>query len=283
MFGLAAAGVDEAAINATRATADLLGKRLDVVCVYDAFAWGQPLPTQTMDFIRAVGATPQITWEPWNPQAGPDQPLYTVSQIAGGRHDVYITNWARQAVVYGRPFYLRFAHEMNGIWYPWSVSARGETPADYAAAFRRVRRIFDDVGAHSVEWVWSPNVIINGDTNSITGSYPGDDFVDVVGVDGYNFGNDAMHRWTSPKDLFGPTLDLLGTIAPAKPVWVNEVGSGDRGGNKAEWITELIEFLSGTDVRGLIWFEADKPGEPDWRLTSTPATIAAAKAALASW
>jgi hypothetical protein len=33
----------------------------------------------------------------------------------------------------------------------------------------------------------------------------------------------------------------------------------------------------------LIWFEADKPGEPDWRLTSTTETTAAAKAALAAW
>lgn len=78
-------------------------------------------------------------------------------------------------------------------------------------------------------------------------------------------------------------MELFSSIADSKPVWINEVGCSSRGGNKALWITDFMKYLIDTDVRGLIWFEANKPGEPDWRLTSSPETTAAAKAALAAW
>jgi hypothetical protein len=79
-------------------------------------------------------------------------------------------------------------------------------------------------------------------------------------------------------------LALVAQLAPGKPVWINEVGCGDRGGDKSRWISDFISWLAGTDVRGLIWFEVDgNPDAPDWRLTSSAATTAAATAALASW
>lgn len=79
-------------------------------------------------------------------------------------------------------------------------------------------------------------------------------------------------------------LELVGQLAPGKPVWINEVGCGDQCGDKSRWITDFIGWLAGTDARGMIWFEVDgNLGAPDWRLTSSAATAAAAKAALASW
>lgn len=283
VFGLAASGIDAAAVDQARATAAMVGKGLNVLTVYDAFAWGQPLPTAVLDLITAAGSVPQITWEPWNPDDGKNQPLFALDQIAGGRHDAYVASWAKQAATYNRRLLLRFAHEMNGDWYPWAVGAQGGSADDYVAAYRRVHRIFEDAGATQVEWVWCPNVIINGERDKIAQCYPGDDFVDIVGVDGYNFGNEDQHRWIKPSELFGPTLELFTSIAGDKPVWINEVGCSSSGGDKALWITDLVKFLIDTDVRGLIWFEANKPGEPDWRLTSTPATTAAAKAVLADW
>ena len=123
---------------------------------------------------------------------------------------------------------FRFAHEMNGDWYPWSVGSPGGSPQDYVAAYRRVRGMFDDAGAKHVEWVWCPNVIVNGNVEAISRCYPGDDFVDIVGVDGYNFGDLPGHRWTQPAELFGDTVALVAQLAPGKPVWINEVGCGDQ-------------------------------------------------------
>ena len=284
LFGLAATGLDDATLQRSQAAAQTLGKHLDVLTVYDAFSWENPLPTALLDAVTSAGCTPELTWEPWDPGAGKHQAAYTAAQIAGGRYDIYVRGWAQQAAAYGRRFLLRFAHEMNGDWYPWSVGAPGGSPPDYVAAYRRVRGIFDDAGAKYVQWVWCPNVIINGNTEAITQSYPGDQFVDIVGVDGYNFGDLPGHQWTAPADLFANTLALVTKLAPGKQVWINEVGCGDRGGDKVRWISDFIAWLVTTDVRALIWFEVNGTGgDPDWRLTSSAPTAAAAKSALASW
>jgi mannan endo-1,4-beta-mannosidase len=284
LFGLAATGLDDATLQRSQAAAQTLGKHLDVLTVYDAFSWEKPLPTALLDAVTAAGCTPELSWEPWDPGAGKHQAAYTAAQIAGGRYDIYVRGWAEQAAAYGGRFLLRFAHEMNGDWYPWSVGAPGGSPQDYVAAYRRVRGIFDDAGAKRVEWVWCPNVIVNGNTEAIAQCYPGDQFVDIVGVDGYNFGDLPGHHWTQPADLFADSLALLTRLAPGKQVWINEVGCGDRGGDKARWISEFISWLASTDVRALVWFEVNGAGvDADWRLTSSPTTIAAAKSALASW
>jgi mannan endo-1,4-beta-mannosidase len=284
LFGLAATGVDDASVQRSQAAAQQLGKHLDVLTVYDAFFWEKPLPTAFLDAAADAGCTPELTWEPWQPGAGKHQPAYTAAEIAGGRYDSYVRSWAQDAAAYDRRFLLRFAHEMNGDWYPWAVGAPGGSPEDYVAAYRRVRGIFDDAGATRVEWVWCPNVIISGNVDTISRCYPGNEFVDIVGVDGYNFGDLPGHRWTEPAELFGDTLALLTALAPGKPVWINEVGCADSGGDKARWISDFFTWLVGTEVRGLVWFEVDgRPDEPDWRLTSSAATTAAAKSALASW
>jgi mannan endo-1,4-beta-mannosidase len=284
LFGLAATGVDDATVQRSQAATQQLGKHLDVLTVYDAFFWEKPLPTAFLDVAAAAGCTPELTWEPWQPGAGKHQPAYTAAEIAGGRYDSYVRSWAQDAAAYDRRFLLRFAHEMNGDWYPWSVGAPGGSPEDYVAAYRRVRGIFDDAGATRVEWVWCPNVIISGNVEAISRCYPCDEFVDIVGIDGYNFGDRVGHQWVQPAELFTNTLALVTRLAPGKPVWINEVGCADSGGDKASWISDFFTWLVGTEVRGLIWFEVDgRPDEPDWRLTSSPATTAAAKSALASW
>jgi beta-mannanase len=284
LFGLGATGLDDATVQRSQAVAQQLSKRLDVLTVYDAFSWSTPLPTALLAAAAAAGCTPELTWEPWEPGAGKHQPAYTAAEIAGGRYDNYVSGWAKQAASYDRRFLLRFAHEMNGDWYPWSVGAPGGSPEDYVAAYRRVRGIFDDAGAKRVEWVWCPNVIVNGNADAISRSYPGDDFVDIVGVDGYNFGDRPGHQWTQPADLFDSTLVLVTQLAAGKPVWINEVGCGGHGGDKSRWISDFFGWLVSTDIRGLIWFEVDgRPNEPDWRLTSSAATTTAAKSGLASW
>ena len=53
-----------------------------------------------------------VTWEPWDHTKGVNQPQYALKTIVSGKHDRYIRQWARDAKTWGKPFYLRFAHEM---------------------------------------------------------------------------------------------------------------------------------------------------------------------------
>ena len=75
------------------------------------------------DLVVGRGATPLLTWEPWNSAAGVNQPTYRLSAIANGTHDALVRRWATQIKAWGKPLMLRFAHEMNGNWYPWSEAS----------------------------------------------------------------------------------------------------------------------------------------------------------------
>ncbi|KAK9822843.1 hypothetical protein WJX81_002084 [Elliptochloris bilobata] len=51
----------------------------------------------------------------------------------------------------GVSFLVRFAHEMNGAWYPW-----GQQPAAYVAAFRMVASIIHN-NTCGAQMLWAPN------------------------------------------------------------------------------------------------------------------------------
>jgi beta-mannanase len=132
--------------------------------------------------------------------------------------------------------------------------------------------------------VWCPNVI-RGLPTSLDAVYPGDSYVDVVAVDGYNGGSElpSMGGWRTPEQVFGPTLEAITRLAPSKPLWINEVGSSEHGGNKAQWINELFGYLRTTPVAAVIWFNVATDGRPDWRLDSSSASQVAAAHSLRGW
>ena len=258
-----------------------LGRRPDEVMWFVAWSLRSAFPASEAAAVAAGGATPVITWEPWDPAAGTQQPAYALARIAAGDHDAYVTSWARAARAYGGPVVLRFAHEMNGTWYPWAVGVNGNTSADYVAAWRRVHRIFTKQRATNVQWSWSPNVPFPG-TAPLRGLYPGDDVVNRVALDGYNWGG-ALEgtAWTSFADLFRAGAAEVKAIT-AKPLHVGEVGAPEVGGDKAAWVRDMLAWLAtDTEVAGLTWFSFDK--ESDWRIDSSAATLDAFRTGLATY
>jgi beta-mannanase len=244
---------------------------------YSDFA--QPLDVAGLDAVAARGATPLVTWEPWRWGGGTSQPAYSLARITAGAYDGYLRSWAKGLRGWGKPVYLRFAHEMNGDWYPWSERVNGNRPGDYVAAWRHVRAVFDAQKVTNVRWVWSPNVTYPGSTD-LRSLFPGSRYVDVVAVDGYNWGTAASwSTWTTPEQLFGPTLTELRAIAPGVPVALAEVASAEQGGSKAEWVTGLFAWMRAQpDLAFFVWFDQAK--EADWRIDSSPASAAAFAAAV---
>jgi len=125
--------------------------------------------------------------------------------------------------------------------------------------------------------------IVDGMATPLNELYPGDAYVDSVGIDGYNGGTDnpGMGGWKSPSQVFASTLSQLAAIAPSKSVYVAETGSAVGGGDKAAWVTQLFTYLKTTPVVGVDWFQFG--GYPDWRITSSSTVTSAARTALASW
>ncbi|MGW6128819.1 glycoside hydrolase family 26 protein [Cellulomonas sp. NPDC055163] len=240
--------------------------------------FGEAPDVAKLQAVADAGSVPVVTWEPWVWTGGVDQPAYALDRVTAGDFDAYLVQWADALAAWDRPVLLRFAHEMNGSWYPWSAGVNGNTAADYVDAWRHVHDVFAAHGADEVRWVWAPNVVHPGST-SLTALYPGDAYVDVLGVDGYNWGTSvSWGSWVSGRQVFEQTFTELRALAPAKPLLVTETASSEAGGSKAAWVEDLVAWSAGQALLGVIWFDEDK--ETDWRMASSPESAAAFAAAL---
>ncbi|MDF9715083.1 hypothetical protein INN71_13230 [Nocardioides sp. ChNu-153] len=266
-------------IDSVRVAGEAVGRAPELVMWYAAWSTGGAFPLAQVQEVSAAGAVPEITWEPWDPALGTAQTRFSMASIASGRHDVYVKAWARAAAAWGGAVRLRFAHESNGPWYPWSVGVAGTTSRGYVAAWRRVVTIFRNAGARNVRFVWCPNVPFAG-TPALASIYPGDAYVDAVGLDGYNWGTSQdWSTWGSFTDVFGAGVAELRTLT-TKPLVIGEVGCAEDGGDKAAWITDMFAVLAAhPEISGFTWFNVAK--EADWRVESTQASLDAFRAGVA--
>ena len=276
-FGVSTPGGPSASAELDAVT-DLAGEAPSVVLSYADFT--RELDVAGLMSVRARGAVPLVTWEPWVAGRGVDQPAYALDRIAAGDFDAYLRRWAEGLRAYGGPVLLRFAHEMNGDWYPWSEGVNGNAAGDFVAAWRHVHAVVEAVGVPHVSWVWSPNVPYPG-SSPLAGLYPGAEVVDVAALDGYNFGtSQPWSSWVDPQALLGPGLEELRRLAPGTPVVVAETASAELGGSKADWVRQLFAYLAAQpDVTAVVWFSHLK--ETDWRLDSSASSAAAVREALA--
>lgn len=239
-------------------------------------------PTDVIKVIEAAGATPIISLELWSWHG---RNKHQLPDIAAGAFDEHFRNWAIDAKRHGRRVLLRFGFEFNGDWFTW-----GQKPDQFIKAWRRIKTIFNDVGADNVEWVWAANVTSHpqGPQNDMTRYYPGRDYVDWVAVDGYNWGDhyQPWHRWKSFEETFRGPLDRFAELYPKKPVMIAEFGCPeDTPGRKATWIREAHHALQERpQVRAVVWFNFDKrpEGELNFRLDSSPGALQAFKQTFAA-
>ena len=207
------------------------------------------------------GVTPLITWQPGDSSIeGIIQPEYQLRNITRGDFDAYIDGWAAGLAQFGKPVYLRFAHEMNGNWYPWGAFVNGNFPSDFVDAWRYVHDRFAAAGATNVRWVWSPNA---GAPTPMEDLFPGDDYVDWVALDGLNWGAgvefpgcDCFSSWDTFEELFDAPYRTLLSLT-TKPIMIAETGSSERGGDKAEWIFDTFQRqlpFRYPEVRAIAWF-----------------------------
>lgn len=227
--------------------------------------WGddeaQAFPTRAVHAIWGIGSVPLITWEPWlsafeasrHPELRPaaERERQGLSDIAAGRYDFYVDEWARAAAEFGRPLLVRFAHEMNdGYRYPWGPTNNPD-PADYVRAFRHVVQRFRSAGAHNVLWVWAPSISYDGYQER----YPGSDVVDWVGTGLLNYGTAVRwSQWQNVDQLLRHHYERL--TSHGKPLMIAELGTLTAGGDRAAWYERVLRRLPEAypQVKALVFF-----------------------------
>ena len=240
-------------------------------------------PGETLEAIRQRGAIPCITWEPMYYKDGKEI-MISYERLLKGEYDRYIRRFSEGAARWGKPVMIRFAHEMNIKRYHWGTGENEygpKSPSLYKKMFRYVVDRFRKAGAGNVLWVFCPNAESVPNTsydptaswNALSQYYPGDRYVDILGVDGYNWGTTQKKekhgwdsRWKTFSEIFEPSCRELRAIARSKPLIFFETATTGHGGNKTEWVKDAINVSGKLGIEGIVWFQSDK--ELDWRINS---------------
>jgi hypothetical protein len=224
-----------------------------------------------------------VSWEPWAPvptalgterQAAPQPGLRNID-LARGAQDRYILRFARSLARFRGTVDLRFGHEMNGYWYPWS-----RNPRAYVFTWRRIVRIFDVAGAHNVRFVWSVNPNLYESERSwrrgLKPYWPGRRYVDAVGSTMIDFGGVKSY----PVRRFEPRLRWLRREF-GKPVVLTETNTAYAG--RLAWLQDLRALLRRSPwIESVAWSQLPSRGKAhqrgtgvvDWDVRTDPASAA---------
>jgi mannan endo-1,4-beta-mannosidase len=220
--------------------------------------WGTSFDAEAVTRAWSYGALYYMSWEPYGT---------SVAAIAAGDSNDYITKFATAVRALNLPVAISFGHEMNGNWYPWGTT--GATPAQFVKAWRLIHGLFTGVGATNVIWVWNPNDIFPVPQIPLQPYWPGNAYVNWVGITGY-FSSDGPQSFAT---LFDPTMQEVRQFT-SEPFIIAET-SVQTGTGEVSSVNSLVRGVRRhRDVLGLIWFNYDKAGV-DWQVQSRPVLQAA--------
>jgi putative cell wall-binding protein len=254
----------ESQLAAIERTEAQIGRRLDID--HQFYRWDHTFPTAVQQADAAAGRIPFLNWRPHRT----DGSIVTWSAIAGGTEDGVIRARADAMKAFGRPMLFSFNAE------PFDESRNGwGTPAQFADAFRHIVSVFRAQGANNVSFAW----VLTGYDFTITGRpeafYPGDEWVDWIGADPYNFFT-RDKKWQS----FAAVAGAFHTWGAArhKPLVLAEWGTEEDPavpGRKAAWFTEALStLLTWPEVKAVVYFNNVADGY-DWTIDTSTTSLAA--------
>lgn len=254
-------------------------------------------PESKCNSIVSNGAIPHITWM-FEVSGTP----YPLDAIINGSYDSYIIGYANQVKTWGKQLFIRPGHEMNGDWYKYGGQNNGggsltgfgdptkaDGPERFIAAYRRIVDLFNSQGVTNVTWVWCPNngSAPNAEWNTYHAYYPGDEYVDWVGMDGYNFG--TTQSWSTWLEFFTIYNNFYHELEIYnKPMMIAEYASVEDAQNvnrKADWIKYAYLYTKAVfkKIKAITWFHIKKTESgivTDWRINSSTNSLNSYKAAV---
>jgi hypothetical protein len=229
-------------------------------------SWSDPLfYDDQRAAVLGVGAVPLIYWTSIG-----DSRRRSLTDIASGKDDAYLRQSAELVKTWPGEVMIAVDPEMNVRHSVYGTSSASNTAAEFIAAWRHVVSVFRSQGVKNVLWVWAPNVNCQGGCN-FQGYYPGNSWVDWVGLVGFNYAADHELPWMTFSELFRSSYDELSSLSN-KPMLIAATSSTAAGGNKAIWITEAFKTIDTmTRVHAVVWFDRKK--ELNWRFNSSSSAL----------
>ncbi|MET8452473.1 glycosyl hydrolase [Streptomyces sp. NPDC005209] len=251
-FGAAVAGAPTS-MKSVDAYTEMVGKRPNLIEYYAG--WGDGFDASGVRRAWAEGALTLMSWEPF------DTPI---ADIAAGKSEAYIKKYATAVRKLNLPVVIDFADEFNGHWEKWGTQST--TPAQYVAAWRHIHKTFLDAGASNVIWAWAPNIVNPVPDVRLKPYYPGDAYVDWIGLVGY-FTTGEDNAFDS---VFGPTRKQIRTFSK-KPMLLLETAAMPGERRRADVRNLFAGVEDDDDMIGFIWFNHRK--RADWRLEASPLAL----------
>ncbi len=255
---------DDITPQLVRAYESAVGRRVAWVMFSHNWFQGRAFPMQTANWIRAQGAAPYIRLMlRSDTELDHREPRYTLAAIARGDFDTDLAAWGRDAARFGTPFIAEFGTEMNGDWFSWNArwNGRRKGPALFQAAYRHIIDVTRANGASNIVWVFHVN---DQDYpvrrwNHFESYYPGDDYIDWLGVSIYSAQGPSEDYAADFPGLLASVMARFARMAPNKPAIVAEFGTDVRNRHVRadQWAdTALDTILSGRfpNLIGFSWW-----------------------------
>lgn len=202
----------------------------------------------------------------------------TVYDIIDGEYDEYLRDFAIQLKDFGHPVLFRLNNEMNGTWTVYSGIASMCDPDIYIEAWQHIYQIFEEQQVNNALWIFNPNdrdyPPLNWNNQACY--YPGDGYVHLIGVTGYNTGNyfekKTGEKWRSFNEIFKYINDRFSIMYSDYPWIVTEFASNSVGGDKQAWIREMFNSMHNyPNIKIAVWWsyfdpdpETKKPARRYW-------------------
>ena len=209
-------------------------------------------------------------------------------EIYRGNMDQELRTWARAAADFGHPFLFRLNNEMNSDWTSYGGVVNMADPAIFTAVWQRIYRIFEEEGVDNCLWIFNPHdrQAPPSDWNNSLAYYPGNEYVHLIGVTGYNNGTyytQWAEEWREFDEIYDQIWQEYSPRFGQFPWIITEFASSGIGGDKVAWINNMFDHIENyPNIRMAVWFSfADfddanggTPARTYW-LDETPETLEA--------
>ncbi|MFN3402806.1 MAG: glycosyltransferase [Cytophagaceae bacterium] len=227
--------------------------------------WGESIDRLSFDFFDKVaskGGITMIAWEPYGINAHSDSVRSIFHAIHAGEMDDYINDYARYIKAIRLPVFIRFAsHPDNKL----NINTTNKNyDKDYCKAWRHIVRLFKAKGVSNAIWVFNPKY-----STGFNNFYPGNEYVDWVGVTCLNYGLASKDKkWKTFEEIYQPYSNMLKDLNIDKPVMLTEFGCTKFGGSQEGWLENAWnKLISYKEIKSVVLykFSNDKDWPCEWR------------------